>query len=106
MSEEFTSISQARQNLSGLARRARSQMKRFVFTQQGEPRAVLIGYEDYRSLRAAAQIAQRPELVAGITRGLEDAKAGRTIPLETAYRRQREAAERRGGKAPKAAEVK
>lgn len=95
MPEEYTPISQARQNLPKLARDAQRRIKRYVITHQGMPEAVLLGYEDYRALKAVSQLAQRPERMASLEKGLDEARTGRTIPLEKAHQKLKRAAEDR-----------
>ena len=81
MAEDHIPISEARDQIASLSKLAQVQMHRYVLTVQGVPRAVLLGYEDYRSLKAAAGLAHRPEIIGNILSGQRQIHEGKTIPL-------------------------
>ena len=59
MAEEYIPISKARAEIAKCANLAQTQMRRYVLTTQGDPKVVLLGYEDYRTLKATASLARR-----------------------------------------------
>ena len=87
MAEEHIPISKARAEIANLTKLAQAQMRRYVLTHQGAPQAVLLGHEDYRSLKAAADLAHRPEIIENILSGQSQIREGKTIPLTEVKRR-------------------
>ena len=47
----------------------------------------VMSWERYRAMEETLEILSDPEAMAGIRRGIEDVKAGRTIPLEELLKR-------------------
>ncbi len=81
MAEEYIPISKARAEIAKCANLAQTQMRRYVLTTQGDPKVVLLGYEDYRTLKATASLARRPEVIRNIRNGMAHIREGKTIPL-------------------------
>jgi prevent-host-death family protein len=79
MAEQIRSITDARQNLTGLSQSAQQDMERYVITNQGRPQSVLVGYEDYRGMQAATELAHRPDAVESIRRGMEQLSRGERL---------------------------
>ncbi len=91
MAETFKSIAEARKTLPALSKQSQSAMKRFVITNNGVPQSVLLGYEDYESLQAAAFVLQNPDAAASIREGLRQLDDGEGIPdhkADTEYLRE------------------
>jgi len=80
--EEFEPITTARAKLPSLVKEAEGREKTYILTRNGRPRAVLLGYDDYRSLRAAAEAASDPEILEKIWRGQAEARSGETVGPE------------------------
>jgi PHD/YefM family antitoxin component YafN of YafNO toxin-antitoxin module len=91
MSERTTSISKARAKLPRLSQTAQKRMDRHIITLQGEPQSVLIGYDEYQSMKAAVQLLQRPDIVQDIKAGLNELDEGNGVPLSEMKARVREA---------------
>jgi PHD/YefM family antitoxin component YafN of YafNO toxin-antitoxin module len=79
MPERVKSITEVSRSLTALSQSARTQMKRYVITDQGEPQSVLLGYKDYQGLKMAAELLHRPDVVESIKSGLDDLKNGNRI---------------------------
>lgn len=90
MAEKHMPVSEARQQLPGLCKQAGSRMTRYIITQHGQPQAVMLGYKDYLSMKAAVELLQRPELVADIETGLAQLRRGERLSQEEAERRLQE----------------
>lgn len=70
MAEEFTSITAARRQLPRLSEIVQRGGERYVITNQGKPQAVLLGYEEYKGLLAAAELLSRPRELRHLEEGL------------------------------------
>ncbi len=81
MPERLTSISNARANLPQLSQSAQKRLDRYIITLQGQPQSVLIGYDEYRSMKAAVELMQRPDVVEDIRAGLKQLDEGKGVPL-------------------------
>jgi PHD/YefM family antitoxin component YafN of YafNO toxin-antitoxin module len=92
MPEEMKSISDARQNLPSLSRAAQRKMDRYIITHQGQPQSVLLGYDEYRGLKTAAELLKRPELVEDIRTGLKQLESGKRLSPSEARMRLRDLA--------------
>lgn len=93
MPERLTSISKARARLPRLSRSAQKRLDRYVITLQGQPQSVLIGYNEYQSMKAAVDLMQRPAVVEDIKAGLKELAEGKGLPLTELKARVREAAQ-------------
>lgn len=92
MPERLTSISKARARLPRLSQTAQKRLDRYVITLQGQPQSVLIGYNEYQSMKAAVELMQRPEVVEDIKAGLKELDEGKGFPVTELKARVREAA--------------
>ncbi len=79
MSEKLKSVSEARRTLPSLSKSAQGRMDRYIITQQGQPQSVLLGYNDYQSMKVSLELLQRPEELARLQQGLKDLREGRSI---------------------------
>jgi prevent-host-death family protein len=70
MAEQFKSITEARRDLPTLSETVQGGGERFVITNQGKPKAVLLGWEEYKGLLAAAELLNRPKDLADLETGL------------------------------------
>lgn len=89
MPERLRSISQARQTLPRLSQAVGQRMDRYVITHQGQPQSVLLGYQDYQSMKAATELVQRPDLVEDIRAGLKELAKGKRLTPDQARKRLR-----------------
>jgi antitoxin YefM len=78
-------VSEARQTLPLLVGRMRKVMDRVIITRKGKPAAVLMGVEEYESWIETLELVSKPEVVAGLRKGLADVKAGRTKSFEKVF---------------------
>jgi len=91
MPERLTPISKARAKLPRLSQSAQKSMDRHIITLQGQPQSVLIGYDEYQSMKAAVELMQRPDVVEGIKKGLKELDEGKGMPLSEMKARVQEA---------------
>jgi PHD/YefM family antitoxin component YafN of YafNO toxin-antitoxin module len=91
MPERLTSTSKARAKLRRLSQTAQKSLDRYIITVRGEPQSVLIGYDEYQSMKAAVELMQRPEVVEDIKAGLKELDEGKGVPLTEMKARVREA---------------
>lgn len=96
MPEHQKSISDARQGLTTLSENASRQLDRYIITNQGQPQSVLLGYDDYQSLKTATQILQQPGVVEDIRTGLKELEEGRGLSLDEVAAKVRDASRERG----------
>ena len=99
MAEECIPISEV---TSKIAEKVHSQNCRCVLTNEGVPKAVLLGYDEYSALREAADLWSRPQVIEDMLIGQRQVREGRTIPLEDVIR---ELAQLRQRVAPLAIEI-
>jgi len=79
------SVTSARQQLLKLTKDVRRRMDRVVLTNKGEAEAVLMSIGEYNSLKAAAELALRPDIVRAIKEGFEQIERGQGITLDEAF---------------------
>jgi len=91
MPERLTSTSKARAKLRRLSQTAQKSLDRYIITVRGEPQSVLIGYDDFQSMKAAVELMQRPDVVEDIRAGLKELHEGKGVPLTEMKARVREA---------------
>ena len=80
--KKFLSATEARKQLFQLIKALEQPDSEVVITVDGQPKIVMISYEDYDGLLETLNILSDPEAVKGIEEGEADIKAGRTIPWE------------------------
>jgi PHD/YefM family antitoxin component YafN of YafNO toxin-antitoxin module len=83
--EKTLSVTSARSQLLKLTKLAARHMTRFVLTNKGEAEAVLLSVSEYKSLRAAAELATHPEVLVATLRGFEEIERGKGLTLEQAF---------------------
>jgi PHD/YefM family antitoxin component YafN of YafNO toxin-antitoxin module len=83
--EKTLSVTSARSQLLKLTKLAARHMTRFVLTNKGEAEAVLLSVSEYKSLRAAAELATRPEVLSATLRGFEEIERGEGLTIKQAF---------------------
>jgi len=79
------SVTSARQQLLKLTKDVRRRMDRVVLTNKGEATAILMSVGEYKGLRAAAELAMRPDILQASREGAERIQRGEGIPLDEAF---------------------
>lgn len=82
MAEQLKSITDARRSLREISNAAQTRMDRYIITNQGQPQSVLLGYREYQSLKATAELMARPEEQARLEKGLEQLNRGRRLTFD------------------------
>ena len=72
------SLKELRPGLPGVINRIDRKLDRFVITKRGRPVAVLLSADDYESLMETLDILADPKAMAGLRKGEEEARRGRT----------------------------
>ena len=83
--EEIIPISDLQSQAKKHVDAAKSGEQRFIITQRGRPAAVLIGYEDYRtllSITATAIEKSDPEALEMLRIGMQQLRAGQMIEMK------------------------
>jgi prevent-host-death family protein len=83
--DKTLSVTTARQQLLKLTKDVRRRMDRVVLTNKGEAAAILISVGEYNSLKAAAELAMRPDIVKATREGFEQIERGEGISLDEAF---------------------
>jgi prevent-host-death family protein len=102
VAEEFTSITDARRQLPRLSETVQHGGERYVITNQGKPQAVLLGYEEYKGLLAAAELLNRPRDLEHLREGLAQTQRLSFEEMKENVRRRRAA--KSGAKGARGAE--
>ena len=79
------SVTSARQQLLKLTKDVRRRMDRVVLTNKGEAAAVLMSVGEYNSLKAAAELAMRPDILRATEEGFEQIERGQGISMDEAF---------------------
>src|SRR5208283_5858199 len=79
------SVTSARQQLLKLTKDVRRRMDRVVLTNKGEAAAILMSVGEYNGLKAAAELAMRPDVLKATREGFERIQRGEGIRLEDAF---------------------
>jgi len=90
MAERYTPISKARAKLPRLSKTAQDRQDRHIITQKGQPQSVLLGYEDYKTMRAAVELLRRPDVIEDVGTGLKELKQGKRYTFDEARKMIRE----------------
>ena len=88
--EEIIPISDLQSQAKKHVDAAKSGEQRFIVTQRGRPAAVLIGYEDYRtllSITATAIEKSDPEALEMLRIGMRQLRAGQMIEMKEVLRK-------------------
>jgi len=83
--DKTLSVTSARQQLLKLTKDVRRRMDRVVLTNKGEAAAVLMSVGEYNSLKAAAELAMRPDILRATEEGFERIRRGEGIRLDEAF---------------------
>jgi prevent-host-death family protein len=83
--DKTLSVTSARQQLLKLTKDVRRRMDRVVLTNKGEATAILMSVGEYKSLRAAAELAMRPDILKATEEGFEQIQRGKGISLDEAF---------------------
>jgi prevent-host-death family protein len=83
--DKTLSVTSARQQLLKLTKDVRRRMDRVVLTNKGEATAVLMSVGEYNSLKAAAELAMRPDILKATEEGFEQIRRGKGISLDEAF---------------------
>lgn len=82
---EIIPVSDVRSRFLKLIRQIERVPDRFIVTRDGQPKAVLLSYEEFRSWLATLEVMLDPGLAKGILEGLRDRKAGRLRSFEDIF---------------------
>lgn len=85
--EKTLSVTSARNQLLQLTKQVARRMDRFVLTNKGQAAAVLLSVDEYKSLRAAAQLVAHPDALAATLKGFEEIERGDGLTLDQAFPR-------------------
>jgi len=80
MATKVIPITDGRKELLRLAKEAKENLDRFVFTRNGKPEVVLLSIEDYEDLLETLELYEIPGLVETLNQRREDVRAGRSLP--------------------------
>ena len=72
------SMKELRPELPRVIEQIDSKLDRYVITKRGKPVVVMIGIDDYESLVETLDILADPQAMAGIRKGEEDIRKGKT----------------------------
>jgi len=95
--DKTLSVTSARQQLLKLTKDVRRRMDRVVLTNKGEAEAVLMSVGEYNSLKAAAELAMRPDVLRATEEGFEQIQEGLGRPLSDVFPIKAKAAELQQG---------
>lgn len=85
MVTELLSTSELRKRVLKVIQQLERVPERFIITREGRPAAVLMGYEEFKSLIATLETVLDPEMTKGIKEGLHDKKAKRIKSFEEVF---------------------
>ena len=80
MATKVIPITDGRKELLRLAKEAKENLDRFVFTRNGKPEVVLLSIEDYEDLLETLELYEIPGLVETISQRREDVRTGQSLP--------------------------
>ena len=78
MATKIIPITDGRKHLLRLAKEARENLDRFVFTRNGKPEVILLNFEDYEDLLETLEIYETPGLVETLEQRRKEVKEGRS----------------------------
>lgn len=78
MATKIISITDGRKDLLRIAKEARENLDRFVFTRNGKPEVILLNFEDYEDLLETLEIYETPGLVETLEQRQKEVKEGRS----------------------------
>ena len=80
MATKMIPITDGRKELLRLAKEAKENLDRFVFTRNSKPEVVLLSIEDYEDLLETLELYEIPGLVETLNQRREDVRAGQSLP--------------------------
>ena len=78
---DLMSISDVRANLPDLVSKVNNSLGRVTITVNGQPKAILVSFEELESLEETAEILAIPGAKRSIKEGLREAKKGQGTPI-------------------------
>jgi prevent-host-death family protein len=78
---DLMSISDVRANLPDLVSKVNNSLGRITITVNGQPKAILVSFEELESLEETAEILAIPGAKKSINEGLKEAKEGQGTPI-------------------------
>ena len=78
--DRYITTSEARQKFLNLVEDVEDG-DQVIVTKQGRPKAVIVNFEQWQTLKAVAQLWQDPEALRAMRKSLEDVKTGRVLRL-------------------------
>jgi len=85
MATKVIPITDGRKELLRLAKEAKENLDRFVFTRNGEPEVVLLSIEDYEDILETLELYETPGLVEALTQRREDIGSGKFLSEEDVF---------------------
>ncbi|MDI6642388.1 MAG: type II toxin-antitoxin system Phd/YefM family antitoxin [Elusimicrobiota bacterium] len=85
MATELLSVSELRSHVLRLIQNLEHVPERYIITRDGRPSAVLLGYDEFKSILATLETVLDPEMVKGIKEGLRDKKTRRIKSFEEVF---------------------
>lgn len=85
MAIELLTTSELRKRVLKVVQQLERVPERYIITRDGRPAAVLMGYEEFKSLIATLETVLDPEMIKGIREGLKDKKARRIKSFEEVF---------------------
>lgn len=76
------SVKELRPALPRVIKRIDDRLDRYIITKRGKPIVVMLSVDDYDALMETLDILADPKAMAGIRRGEEDIRKGRTRPWD------------------------
>ena len=75
------SISDVREKLPNLVSKISKSLTRVTITVKGQPKAVLLSWDELESLEETAEVLSIPGIKKSIKQGLKEARKGQGVPL-------------------------
>jgi len=85
MATKVIPITDGRKELLRLAKEAKENLDRFVFTRNGKPEVVLLSIEDYEDILETLELYDAPGLVEALTQRREDIRSGKFLSEEDVF---------------------
>ena len=89
---DFATVSETKAGLSGLLKRLKETHRVLAVTSHGKPSAIVLDFEEYRQMarrleevEATLEVMSDPQMLAGLRRGIEEAKTGKTFTFEEVF---------------------
>lgn len=80
-------VTSARKNIYDVVEKAAKPGSAVTLTLEGEPKVVIMSFEEYESWQETMEIMADPFLVEGIEKGVKEMKAGKVVDFETVKKR-------------------